>query len=355
MPDQVELTVEGKVFTGWESFSCRRSLEAFSGKFDLQVSDRSGFPIRVGDSVVLSIDDEPLMTGYAEQLSKTLRTRELKVSGRDRTGDLVDCSAVSPPYEFTDEGLSAIAAKLCDPFGIDVVLTADEGEPFSRFAVHPGETVHEAIARAARLRGILASTDGRGRLVLDRPTGLDAGSALVEGANILDAVLELDGAARFRDYLVLAQDLAADPSAIEAPEGRSSDAGARAGRVLLVIAEGTADAAGCQKRAEWEAASRSAKAGQVRVSVQGFHVSPVGVVWRPGLLVPLSIPTLRVEGNYLISEVGMAQQKTGGGTVTELVFVRPDAFVLELQKTLKKDPEAEWGADVDEEEVEGEE
>lgn len=351
MSDLVGVRVDGVTYTGWTSFSCRRSLEAVAGKFTLGVADREGFPLRAGASVVVSVDGEEVVTGYVDLLRKTLAKRQVTIEGRDKTADLVDCSAYAPPYEFQDEGLTAIAAKLADPFGIVVVQTSSEGEPFERFAVHPGETAWECIARALRARGMLGTTDGQGRLVLERPTGTDAGVALVEGRNILDADVIFDDSERHATYLVVAQDLAnADPDALEAPEGRATDAGARRGRVLLLIAQGAADADECQRQAEWEATSRASRAARVTCMVQGARTFPGGALWRPGLLVPVKIPNLRVDGRMLITETTTTQSKgDGAGTKTELTLARSDSYKLELEKPMKKDPEAEWGADVDEE------
>lgn len=356
MSDLIGVRVDGVTFTGWTSFSCRRSLEAVAGKFQLLCADRPGFPLRVGSSVVVTVDGDEVVTGFVDVLRKTIAQRQVRLEGRDRTADLVDCSAYSPPYEFQDELLSAIAAKLADPFGVTVVQTADDGEPFERFAVHPGETAYECIARATRARGLLATTDGLGRLVLARPTGTDAGVALVEGRNVLDASLVLDDSERHAEYRVVAQDLAnADPNELEAPEGRATDAGARKGRVLLLIAAGAATAADCQQLAEWEAARRSSAAGRVTCMVQGSRTQEGGMLWRPGLLVPVQLPTLRVDARMLITDVALEQGKAPGeGTKTEITLARADSYRLELEKPTKRDPEAEWGADVDEEGARGE-
>ena len=356
MSDVFGLRIGGKTFTGWTRASVRRSLEAVAGKFELGAADRPGFPVEVGAEAVLTVDGEEVATGFVDRVSKTLARRELRVEGRDRTADLVDCSAIVPPYEFQDEGLSAIAAKLCDPFGIEVVLASDEGDRFPRFAVHPGEAAFEAIERGCRLRGLLATTDGLGRLVLQRPVGEEVGAVLVERLNVLDASIDLDGSQRFRDYLVLSHDGAnGDPEALEAPDGRATDEGARAGRALVVLAEGAATAATCAKRATWEAAVRSARAARLSVSVAELRAGRDGPLWRPGLLALVSIPTLRTEGRMLVSEVEISQGKAdGSGTRAELQLVRPDAYALEAAKPVTRDPEAEWDQDVAEEPDAGE-
>lgn len=353
MPDHVELRVGGASFEGWEEFSLRRSLEAVAGRFELKVSDRRAFPISRGDQVEVAIDGEVAITGHVDRLRKSLGKAQVTVEGRDRTADLVDCSVAVAPLEFQDEGLSAIAAKLCDPFGIVVVLDALEGETFPRFAVQPGESVHEAIERACRMRGLLATTDGLGRLVLTRPVGKPAGVALVEGMNLEDAVLDLDDSARFRHYSVLPQDQArdgVDPLQLEEPEGVAEDLGAREGRVLVVLAEGAASPEACQTRARWEASSRLARAARLTARVQGFHVQPRGLLWRPGLTVPVSCPSLRIESTWIVAEVSMSQTKGSGGSGCDLTLCPERAYQLEAEKPTREDPGDQWRADVEGEE-----
>lgn len=79
------------------------------------------------------------------------------------------------------------------------------------------------------------------------------------------------------------------------------------------------------------------------------------MLWRPGLLVPVQLPTLRVDARMLITDVALEQGKAPGeGTKTEITLARADSYRLELEKPTKRDPEAEWGADVDEEGARGE-
>ena len=75
------------------------------------------------------------------------------IRGRDRTGDLVDCSAATMPGEWQNELLDRIVQSLIDPFGISVTVDTDIGEPFRKFRIDEGETVFEAIDRACRYSG----------------------------------------------------------------------------------------------------------------------------------------------------------------------------------------------------------
>ena len=59
----------------------------------------------------------------------------LSVSGRDKTADLIDCSATGNS-EFNNKTLTAIAQELCAPFGI-AVLTDDGQDKQMSVGIEP--------------------------------------------------------------------------------------------------------------------------------------------------------------------------------------------------------------------------
>ncbi len=91
------------------------------------------------------------------------------ISGRDVTGDLVDC----PPdprgkHEYRDLSLTEFAEKLCKPFGIKVRCDTDVSPNFDKMTVEAGETVLSALSKYAKQRGVLITTDRVGTLVITR-------------------------------------------------------------------------------------------------------------------------------------------------------------------------------------------
>ncbi|UQZ89529.1 hypothetical protein C4J81_15335 [Deltaproteobacteria bacterium Smac51] len=123
--DQVSLMVGGKIYGGWLSFSVIRSMEAPSGSFSLTISDkwpgqRAPWAIEPGDECQLNLGGEVLVTGYIDEslYRLTANSREISVTGRDKTADLVDCSYIEKPDQWQEATVQDIAAALAAPFSI---------------------------------------------------------------------------------------------------------------------------------------------------------------------------------------------------------------------------------------------
>ena len=84
------------------------------------------------------------------------------VSGRSKTSDLVDCSAIYKTGQWTNVTLDRVARDICAPFGIDVVVECDLVMPFPRVAIEQGRPVFELFDRLAKQRGILLTTNEKG-------------------------------------------------------------------------------------------------------------------------------------------------------------------------------------------------
>ena len=155
----------------------------------------------------MQLENETVIQGYVDAVTVDYDSgsHTIAVRGRDATGDLVDCSAATEPGEWHNERLEAIAAALCEPFGIRVTQVVDTGEPFARFRIEEGESVFEAIERACRFRAVLPLSDGQGGLILGGPSRSRTTVRLERGLNILSASGTSSWLGRFRDYTLLGQ------------------------------------------------------------------------------------------------------------------------------------------------------
>lgn len=331
----VTLKIGGRRFDGWTSVSIDRRLDALCGAFALGLTDRwPGQPerwrIEAGDQAQLLVDDEPVVSGWIDRARYQLgaRAHPLDVSGRDRTCDLVDCSAEHAPGSWRDRTVTQIATDLCAPFGISVTAIGDVGPQFARFALEPGETVLAAIERMTVLRGLLATTDAAGDLVLRRPSEQAAGFELAEGLNIEDVAFENDTAERFSRYTLKGHDASDESAGSRAarPTATAADAGVKRHRPLMVIADEEATTATLQASARWEASVRAARAQTVTVTVAGWR-SPDGRLYQPNVLVPVRAPTVGVTAELLVAGVRF-KRGAREGSRTELTLVRKESFSL---------------------------
>jgi len=93
--------------------------------------------------------------------------------------------------------------------------------------------------------------------------------------------------------------------------------------VLTIIADGEADRAGCQARANWEAATRAGKSSTLSVSVRGWR-SPSGKLWKVNELVRVKYPARGIDRDLLISE--MVYTQTDSGTTADITLSLPSSF-----------------------------
>jgi len=348
------LIVNGRSYGGWKSLRVTRSIESICGSFDLEVADRwSDFeeytPITRENACRVEIDGLTVIDGYVDKCSISLSatSKGLTFSGRDRAAALVDCSAVLGSIR--NATVLDIARKVADPYGIKVSIQPGLVLPKAakKTAIQPGDTPFQVIQRAAQAAGVLVVSDGAGGIVI---TGAGAVRAtrIVEGENLLEGSIDYDGTERFRRYIVATQVPGTDAASGSATRirGEATDEGVRrTDRVLFIHPDSGLTADFAKRRADWEARIRAAKAETVNVSVLGW-TQPGGGLWPLNARINVFSPTLRVDGDLLISQV---EHTLGdGGEVTRLRLVRPDAFTPEPKAVVRKSgalwPELEHGA-----------
>lgn len=334
MPDDVALLVAGSEYSGWTSVSITRSIETASASYDLELTDRwggpaSAWPIGPSDECRVRIGSDTLVRGYIDRISGSLAGNQhaLRVRGRDRTADLIDSSAEIEPGEWSGLDLLQIARKIAAPYGIDVLAEAPVGDAFGVFKLQPGETGWDAIERGARQRGLLVVSDREGRLILTRPGEQRASDQLTEGGNVLQARSRATHDERYARYVVLGSRPGSDNVQREqasAIRGEARDAGlGDRNRTLTIIAEQAVSPAAAQERAQWEATTRAARAAGLRITVQGWRQAD-GRLWLPNLVTPVTVPTLRAEGDMLITSV--VYHLDNRGARADLSLSRVDAF-----------------------------
>ena len=345
-----EITVEvgGRSLVGWETVKVSQSIEAISGAFSLTVSHRLPWPIIPGQSVVVRVGDERLIDGFVDDLSaKTSSTsRTLRVSGRDKTQDLIDCSATLEPSEFNDLPLVELVAQIAAPFGIEVEDALQNTGPnaalFERFSIQPGETAFSAIERACRARAVLSFTTGNGKVTLANPSTRFADVPLLEGVrgNVKSSTINVRRRQRFSAYTVKSQRRGSDDGwgeTVAEIEGFATDPEITRFRPLLVLAEGSLTFESAQDRAQWEATVRASRASTIDVDVQGWLQSGKGSrLWSINEKVKVRIPSQQVDTLLLIRSLQF--QRSGAGTVTKIGLTRTDAYTPQPEIPTEDEP-----------------
>lgn len=340
--DELELVLGGRSFTGWKRMTVARALSSLSAEFELVVVDRAPYPVRPGDAVTVKVAGELVLSGFVDRikLEGGEEGRTFEIAGRDRTADLIDCSAGLPQEEGAEE-LSEIAGGtllelvelLAAPLGVTVRAAAGlDATPFDLFRRQPGETAWSAVERLCRRRGVLAFSSPAGELLLELPAAGVAAGQLLEGprGNVISWAVSVDHRERFSLYDVRAQVPGTDDYAgLPALEigGRATDEGIQRFRPLLVLGEGAMTFEDTEDRAAWEAAVRAARSERLEVIVPGWRQVPKGRVWAVNETVQVDIPRAGLRSTLLVDEVTFVRDE--GGSTTRLGLTRPTAYQAE--------------------------
>ena len=206
---KITLTVGNGVYDGWLRSEVERSIEAVAGTFSVPVTLIPGQPpaIKRGEEVSVQIGGHTVITGYVLAAEPFYNGKDcgMMVAGRDRTGDLVRSSAQHQGGQWRNAKLDRIAADLLKPYGIGVVVETDIGAPITEFKLYPGEPVVDALARAAKLRGVLVVPDAHGRLLLTKAGTRRFRGAIRRGWNVIEMASVGSDEGRHSHYIAYGQ------------------------------------------------------------------------------------------------------------------------------------------------------
>jgi prophage tail gpP-like protein len=382
--NRVTLTVAGNVWRRWTEVTITRDLREIAGSFDLRLYDESRAalaetdvpvrgqvpppPLAPGQACRLAIDGETVLVGWIEDVdvTETGTAAGLRVAGRDRTGDLVDCAACpTGPAEFRGLTLTQIARQICAPFGIPVQAQVDVGEAFARLALNPHETALSTIEKAARQRAVLVVSDGVGGLLLTRGGINRAPWHLWRGDNIAETRVRSSWRGRFSDVWVKGQSelgaggrhrqAAAVPMAA-APSGelivRSTTPAAAAAGVLMTgyardpeitrwrphvrLTRSQSGMSSTQEQAEWVVRVLRGEGDQLHYTVLDWRAGPDQALWRPNEVVDVYDPFGGITKDMLVAGITYRLGREGLRTVLRVVGVTAYDRINEASRRRRK-------------------
>lgn len=333
----IVLVVNGTEYAGWTAARVTRSIETICGGFELSLTERwsdttARRKISPGDACAVLLDDTTVITGYVDDVSPsyTAAAREVVVSGRDLTADLVDCSA--PTGQTLGQTFLALARLLCAPHGVAVRVATglDLSKPFRIEAGQESESAHERLERLARYRGVLLVSDGKGAIEITRAGKQRLATPLVLGKNILRGDGRFSQRDLYRSYLVKAQQQEVDfPGSTGGGTPSSQalvlDKSIRSNRRLTVLAEETADIESCRDRARWERNVRAGRGTRLQYTVQGWTHDGKDL-WPLNRLVRVVDEWFDLNAELLL--VATEFSLGADGSFTELTLCDPRAFSL---------------------------
>lgn len=343
----ITLTVNGKNFVGWLQSSVRRSIETLAGTFSVPVSLVPGTvpEIKRQDEITVQIGETRLITGYVLSADPFYSKDDcgMRVVGRDRSGDLAVCAAIHKGGQWRNATLERIVKDIVSPYSIGVRNDAkgDANEPLRDFKLEHGERCADAIARAARLRGVLVVPDSRGNLVITRAGAQRFKGAVVRGRNVIRAEGIGSDEDRHSEYLVYGQsNVISDFESARGQKARAKDDEIGRHLPLVINAEGNLSQKELQDLAHHTMRVRRGHAYGIKYVVEGWEVD--GEPWPINQLVPVYDDIFGLDGkDWLICEANPTCDLQEGD-VTELVL-RPAEAYDTVRKGSKPSPKRAAG------------
>lgn len=272
-----------------------------------------------------------LLTGHVEKRSPRLQSEEgeLSISGRSKTGDVVDSSAEHKTGEFKGKKAPEVFSELSKAHGVSVDSDVDH-KPRDMFRLKPGEGIWKAAERFARAEGFTISDTPEGNLKFSKGAKKRHAGALSTRADVWprieDASAVHDDSKRFSKVKVKAQ--APDgykPAAMEI-EDEAKDEGISRHRLRIIVPPEEVKKKDARERAKWHRDRAAGEGTTCEVTVVGWRDS-AGTLWTPGHLITVDIPDLDIMQDMMIKSVSLEQSDAGnGGTRTKLSLVDPRAF-----------------------------
>lgn len=328
------LLVNGQRYGGWKTVRVSHSMRAIASKFSVSVSERYPgdpglLPIRPGDEAEFYLGGQRVLVGHVDSRDAGFDagSHTVSIAGRSKAADIVDCAPELGTYEFNGLTALQIAQRVAAPFGVTVEAEVAGLAPLDRFDIQPGETAFETIDRACKLAGVLPVARGDGGVVLTRESSAQTVTQLVEGENVKMASLQVDHSSRYARYIVAGQHFGTDTfSGFDASgiKAEAVDGNIRAARATFLRVSSNLTQAQAKERAQWEAANRSAVGTTIAVSVAGWQQAN-GALWPINRVVRARIPTLGVNGEFVIADAVYSQGAEG--TQTDLTLAPRGAFI----------------------------
>ncbi|MDU7778705.1 MAG: contractile injection system protein, VgrG/Pvc8 family [Aeromonas caviae] len=354
MAEPITLRVDGQIYEGWQKVRITRSLRDIAGDFELRLTrkweDATAMAIKPLSACTVSIGSDLVLTGYIDDFIPSYDDREVEwvVSGRSKTSDLVDCSAIYKSGQWQNVTLDRVAKDICAPFKIEVVVECDLGDAFPRVTIEQGESCFELLDRLAKQRAVLLTTNEKGQLVLTQASDQDMGASLILGENILAARGNFSMRDRASEWIVKGSRYgggstwdATAPATLGGQKATVTDPAVTRYRPRIIIAEDVTTVAGASKRGQWQKQRSIGEGTQTEITVAGWRIQGMqgdsGSLWRINRMCPIKDEIQGLNERWLIVTVSlMEDDKNGREAIINLMPREAMLIPAEVAKGSKK-------------------
>jgi prophage tail gpP-like protein len=328
-PEIVTIGAGGRTWTAFKKVEVNAALNEAARSFSFVIAAEGGatstmWTFKAGTPITISFNGDLVFTGYVDRYQPQLKehsSAEIHVSGRGKSQDVIDSSAIHPTGRFENQTVLQIGQAL-DKFGVGI-STDQKLDPIPFLQLTPGETVFRCLEKLCRSQGVTLAGQPDGSIRITN-AGNARHTALVEGRNIKEISADHNWAQRHSHVTVRGQrpvghgkdNLQVEQTATDETVGRY--------RPVVVVQDNDTDTKRAKKRAEHRRDREAGRSISAQVTVQGFH-DDGGTLWTPGGLVWVESPFAGVVQDMVIEKTSFEQERDAG-SITKLSLVDPQAY-----------------------------
>jgi prophage tail gpP-like protein len=345
-PELVSVIAGGMRWTAWERVLVRASFQEGARSFRIEAAAEAGGAATAaifgkGQQIDIDFNADLAVRGYVDRYQPRMEEHKrasISISGRGKSQDMIDCSAVHDTGHFANQTVLDIARAL-DKFGVGV--SSDEKlTKIPIWRITPGESAFRAIEKICREQNLFCVGQPDGSLKITKGGKERHTGGLIEGVNIKVGEADFNYAGRHSDIIVRGQrpyGHGADALEIEA---RARDAEVGRYRPVIIHHDNDTDKERAAKRATTRRDREAGNSLKSNITTPGFH-DDGGKLWTPGALVFVDSPFLNLAQDMAIETVTFSQIRNEG-SLSVLSLVDPRA--LGGKSTKGGTAGGEWGS-----------
>lgn len=301
------VTQDGKEYAHWLSADISLSMENIARVATIPVVLIPGHPPEIDrqDMVSVKVGDTTLLTGYVLATGKFYGVDDcgMKIKVRDRTGDLIKASAMHKGGQWRNVKVDTIVSDLIKPYGLKLRVLDDVGTPLKEFKIEHGESVLDAIGRVAKKRGMIATSNELGELVLCKAGKTKASGAIVRGQNVIEAEDIGTDEERCSEYIAYGQsEVADDFDSCKQKKAHAIDKEIKRSIPMIINADSKVSQADLQQLVDHQMRVRRGHAYGVKYKIEGWLT--LGKAWNINERIPIYDDIMGLNGEeWIIADI----------------------------------------------------
>lgn len=302
----IELKINNLKYSGWEDISISKDIMSIADTFNLTIENGTTLNVSEGDYIQILDDNSVILSGYVDIYDISIEDNKspLRLTGRSKSGDLVDCM-IENYKQYSQQTPLSIIRDIISAF--DITVSSNITLPVvSTFETKVGETFFNAINRLCKQTNILPISSTNGNLLLTKNT-LQASSIVLRDKDLKSIKFRSDISNQYSKYVYKKEAMASDVS-----DGTSNNLFVTRYRPFVGV---NTDNKTNLDMAQWKKNNSNANSIQLEISVTGWDLEINKIV---------TIESQIIKNSYLIKSI--TYLKGDNGKISNITLVDKGLF-----------------------------